>query len=269
MNDPEVLGRQAERSDTLDHLVRAGLVAYGVVHLLIAWLAVQLAFGEHGQQASTSGAMHQLAQQPFGEVLVWAVAVGLFLLVVWRLLEAAVGHRDEEGASRVRKRVASGLKAVIYGAVGVTALKVALGSGSSGGGEDGFTAKLMRLPAGQWIVVGVGLAIIGYAGNVAWRGWKEKFAEHLDTEGKLGTRGATYLVLGKVGHIAKGLALAVVGGLFVYAGATHRAKESGGLDEALQKILQQPFGPVLLVAVAVGIACYGLFCFARARHLDR
>jgi hypothetical protein len=269
VNDPQVLGRQAERSDTLDHLVRAGLVAYGLVHLLIAWLAVQLAFGEHSEKASTSGAMHQLAQQPFGKVLVWAVAVGLFLLVAWRLLEAAVGHRDEEGSSRVRKRVASALKAVIYGAVGVTALKVALGSGGSGGGEDGFTAKLMKLPGGQWLVAGVGVAIIGYAGNVAWRGWAEKFAEHLDTEGKLGTSGATYLVIGKLGHIAKGLALAVVGGLFVYAGATHQAKESGGLDEALQKVLEQPFGPVLLVAIAVGIACYGLFCFARARHLDR
>ena len=53
-----------------------GLVAYGVVHLLIGWLAIQLALGDHSESASTKGAMSELAQQPFGEVLVWAVAVG-------------------------------------------------------------------------------------------------------------------------------------------------------------------------------------------------
>jgi uncharacterized protein DUF1206 len=268
VTDPEVMGREAEDSDWLDHAVRAGLVAYGVVHLLIGWVAIQLALGDHGEKASAKGALAELAQQPFGQTMVWAVAVGMLLLVVWRLLEAAFGHRDAEGADRVRKRLASALKAGIYAALGVTAVRVATGSGS-GKGTDGLTAKLMDLPAGQWLVVAVGLAIIAYAGNIAWRGWTEKFAEHLETEGKLGYSGAAYLLLGQVGYIAKGVALAIVGGLFVYAGVTHDSDKSGGLDVALQKVLQQPFGPYLLIAIGLGIACYGLFCFARARHLDR
>jgi len=272
VNDPEVLGRQAEQSDWLDHAVRIGLVAYGVVHLLIGWLAVQLALGDHSEKASAQGAMAELAKQPFGDALVWAVAAGLSLLVVWRVLEAAFGHRDEEGATRVRKRIVSAGKAVVYGALALTAARVAAGggsSGSSGGGSKTMTAKLMDLPAGQWIVAAVGLAIIAYAGTYVWRGWTEKFAEHLDTEGKLGWSGASYLLLGKVGHIAKGIALGLVGALFVYAGATHEPGKSGGLDEGLTTLLQQPFGPVMLIAIGVGIACFGLFCFARARHLDR
>ena len=48
---------QAHESDWLDHAIRAGLVAYGVVHLLIAWLAIQLALGEKADSASNSGAM--------------------------------------------------------------------------------------------------------------------------------------------------------------------------------------------------------------------
>jgi hypothetical protein len=268
MSEVEQRGREAEQSDWLDHAVRIGLVAYGVVHLLIGWLAIQLAFGEHSKSASAKGAMAELAEQPFGQVLVWAVAVGLYFLVIWRILEAVFGHRDEEGSDRLRKRIASGIKAAIYAALAVTATRVATGSGGSGGSKS-LTAKVMDWPAGQWIVAAVGLAIIGYAGNVAWRGWKEKFAEHLDTEGKLGYSGAGYLLLGKIGHIAKGIALAIVGGLFVYAGITHEPGKSGGLDSALQKVLEQPFGQVLLIAIGAGIACYGLFCFARARHLDR
>lgn len=263
------MGRQADSSDWLDHAVRAGLVAYGVVHLMIAWLALQLAFGDQSGSASSTGALHELAQQPFGEVLIWLVAIGMFLLVVWRLLEAALGHRDEDGGKRTRKRLMSLGKAVIYGSIGVSALQVAIGSGSKGGGSDSTTAKLMDLPAGQWIVVGVGLAIIGYGVSLVVRAWNDKFAEHLDAKGKSGDSGSAYLMFGKVGYNAKGLAIGIIGGLFVYAGVTHEAKKSGGLDQALQKVLEQPFGPYLLAAMAAGIGCYGLFCFARARHLSR
>jgi uncharacterized protein DUF1206 len=263
------LGRRTDRADWLDHAVRAGLVAYGVVHLLIAWLAVQLALGDQGGSASSKGAMHQLVRQPFGEVLVWLIAAGMFLLVVWRLLEAAGGHREEDGATRVRKRLLSLGKAVIYASIAVSALRVALGSGSSGSGSDSTTARLMELPGGRWIVGAVGVAILGYGANLVRRAWTEKFREHLSAEGESGDAGTAYLWFGKAGYAAKGVAFAIVGGLFVYAAYTHDAKKSGGLDQALHKVLQQPFGQVLLIAIAVGIGCYGLFCFARARHLSR
>ena len=84
MSEVEQRGREAEQSDWLDHAVRIGLVAYGVVHLLIGWLAIQLALGDHSKSASAKGAMAELAEQPFGQVLVWAVAVGLYFLVLWR-----------------------------------------------------------------------------------------------------------------------------------------------------------------------------------------
>jgi hypothetical protein len=268
VNDPEVIGREAEQSDWLDHAARVGLVTYGIVHLLIAWLAIQLAFGDHSGEASPQGALHELAGQPFGKTLVWAVAAGMFLLAVWQLLEAAFGHREKHDWGRARKRVVSGGKACVYGALSVTAVRVATGSGGSGNTSDTTTAKVMDLPAGQWLVVAVGLAVIGVAGGLVWSGWKEQFAEHLDTEGKLGNSGAAYLLVGQVGYIAKGVSLAVVGALFCYAGLTHEPNKSGGLDEALQEVLQQPFGPYLLIGIGVGLGCYGLFCFAQARHLD-
>ncbi len=268
-----MIGRRAEQSDWLDHAVRAGLVAYGVVHLLIGWLAVQLALGGRNEDASPTGALQELARQPFGKTLVWALAIGMLLLVAWQVVDAGFGHRDEQDDSaRLRRRVLSGLKACLYLALGVSAVRVASGAGSSGGSSSssrGATAKLMDLPGGQVMVVAVGLVTIGYAVFLAWNGWQEKFAEDLETEGKLGYSGAGYLILGKVGHVVKGVAIAIVGALFCYAGVTHEAEESGGLDQALQKVLEQPFGPVLLIAMGVGIACYGVFCFAWARHLDR
>ena len=270
MGDLSQKAARAEDSDWLDRAVSFGLVVHGVVHLVVAWLALQLAFGEEQDSASNSGALHYLAQQPLGGALVWMVAVGMLFLVLWRLLEFGFGYRDEsDDAKRWRKRATSLGKAVIYGAIGWSAVQTATGSGGGKGGTDSTTAKLMQLPAGAWIVGAVGLAIIGYGGSLVYRGWTEKFREHLDAQGQSGQDGSAYVLLGKVGYIAKGIAIGLVGSLFVYAAFTHDAKKSGGLDQALQKVLQVPFGQVLLIAIGLGIAAYGVFCFARAKHLSR
>jgi Domain of Unknown Function (DUF1206) len=263
-------GRQANDSDWIDWVARAGLVAYGVVYLMIGWLAIQLALGDHEGSPSSSGAMRELAQQPFGGVLIWVISIGMFLLVIWQGLEAAFGHRDEEGGTRVAKRLSSAGKAVVYAVVGVSGIKVATGSGSSGGkGQDTMTAKLMDMTGGQLIVGVIGLAIIGYGIYQIVQAWTEKFAKKLDGEGRSGKSGTAYIAFGKAGYAARGVAFVIVGGLFGYAAVTHDAKKSGGLDQALFEVLDKPFGPLMLCLIALGLLCYGLFTLARARHLSR
>jgi len=267
------LGRQADNNPWFDRGIRFGFVVYGVVHLVVGWLALQLAFGDHSGKANSTGALSKLAQSSFGGVLVWLVALGMVMLVLWRLLDAAVGHREEqEGGKRARKRLVSLGKAVIYGAVALSALKIAMGSGGGskkGGGTDDTTSTIMGWPGGQLIVGAIGLAIIGYGLNLARRAFTEKFREHLTGEGQSGEAGRAYIWFGKVGYTAKGVAFGIVGALFLYAALTHDPDKSGGLDQALTDLLAQPFGPFLLGVIAVGIGCYGLFCFARARHLSR
>ena len=267
----EHLGRQAQRSDWLDRMARVGLVAYGLMHLVIGCLAVQLAFGDREGSASTSGAIQELSQQPFGGVLVWAVAVGMYLLAGWQVVEVLLGHRERDGIDLVLKRVTSAGKAVVYAAIGTSALKFALGEGSGGTEKktDTMTANLMDLPAGQVLVglVGAGIVIVGWA--LAFKGVTDRFLRDIDGKGQGGATGSAYTWLGRVGYTAKGAALGVVGVLFGYAAITHEADKSGGLDQALTEVLDQPFGPVLLAVMGAGIACFGVFCFAWARHLDR
>lgn len=253
----------------MDGAARVGLVAFGLVHVVIGWLALQLAFGDRSGQASSSGAVRELAEQPFGLVLVWLVGIGLLLLMVWRFVEAALGHRDDEGSTRTRHRLVSAARAVAYGYIGVSAIRLATGSGSSGGGTDSTTAKVMDLPGGQLLVGAVGLLIAGVGVALVRKSWTEKFAKEMDARGRSGTSGTVYVWLGKVGCVAKGVAFGIVGGLFCYAAATHEPNESGGLDQALSEVLDQPFGPVLLAAIALGFAAYGLFCFAQARYFQR
>jgi hypothetical protein len=262
-------GRRADDSDWMDHAVRLGLVSYGVVHLILAWLAVRLAFGDSGGSASSTGALHQLAQNTAGRISLYVVGAGFLALVVWQGMEAIWGHREEDGGKRVGKRLTSAGKVVLYASLAVTAFKTATGSSSGGGGTDGITAKLMSAPFGVVLVGAVGVAILVVAGFLVYRGLAEEFRDKLDVQGTVGKDGKAYVLLGKIGYVSKGLAIGVVGGLFLYAAFTHDPQKSGGLDQALHKVLQQPFGAPVLVVIAIGFACYGIFCFAWARHLDR
>jgi hypothetical protein len=263
-------GRKADGSKTFDRAIRVGIIAYGVVHLLIGWIAIQLAFGDREGKASSDGALSQLAQNPIGGFLMWVVTIGFAALVVWKLTDAIWGHRDEEeGKKRTFKRLGSGMKAVLYGALGLSALRIAMGNGSGGGGTDTMTAKIMQMPGGQLLVGLIGLAVFAYGGRLIYRGLSEKFMDKLDARGQAGDSGKAFVTFGKVGYVSKGLALFVVAGLFIWAAIAHDPKKSGGLDQALQTVLEQPFGVPMLLVLATGIVCYGLFAFAWARHLDR
>jgi hypothetical protein len=268
-DDARRAGAELEQSTALDAVARIGLVTYGAVHLVLAWLALQLAIGHTSKDASTAGAMRELAGQPLGTPLLWSITVGMFLLVLWRLEEAAVGHREHTGVGRGWRRVLSAGKAVVYGAIGASALRVATGHSSSGRGPRGWTAQVLAWPAGPAIVAVAGLAVIGFGVGLVVVGWTGKFAERMDAGGRTGANGTLYRWLGRVGYVAKGCAVGVVGGLIGYAGLTHDPDRSGGLDQALQRLLQQPGGPALTVGIGAGLGCFGLFCFAWSRHLDR
>lgn len=256
-------------SDVLDQGVKLGLIAYGVVHLVVAWTAIQLALGESGGKANQTGALQQLAQDSMGGASLYAVALGFAALVLWQAAEAFAGHRSEDGGKRVFKRAASAVKAIVYATLAVTSVKIASGNGGRSQGTDTITAQVMSAPGGQLLVGAVGLAVVAAGGYLAYKGVTRKFTKRLDTEGTTGNRRTPVVVLGTVGYVAKGVALAAIGGLFVSAAVQHEAKESGGLDQALHALLQQPFGRPLLITVALGLAAYGVFCFLWARHLQR
>jgi hypothetical protein len=264
-------GDKAEQvgdSKALEVLARVGLVAYGVVHLLLGWLALQIAWGLSGREsADTSGAMKTLADQPFGQVLLWLVAVGLASLALWQASAVIWGYRNLEGAERVRKQITSGAKAVVFAALGYSAGAAALGAGSSSAqSQQQATSGVLGWPGGRVIVIVAGLVIIGVGVAAIVKGVKKSFAEEIDTSPLSPTLRTAVARLGQVGYIAKGLALGVVGGLLSYATLTFDPRKVQGLDGAMHTILAQPFGRFLLTAVALGFAAFGLFAILQSRY---
>jgi hypothetical protein len=267
--------REAGDSDGLELLARVGLIAYGVVHLLVAWLALQLAWGGGGQSADQSGAMRTLAESPLGKPLLWVVAIGLVALAVWQAAEVLRWRSgwSASGKTRTKALRKSGnalVKAAIYIALAVLAIRFANGSGkSSSSSQQETTAGVFAWPAGQWLVGAAGLVLIGAGAWHVRKGLNKHFMKQIDTS--KASASATRLVtrLGQVGFPGKGVALAGVGVLLIWAAVTFDPSKARGLDGALHEILNLPFGQILLTLVALGIAAFGLFCLVRARYPER
>jgi len=247
---------------------RVGLASFGVVHLLIAWIALRVAWSGGGE-ASSGGALEELAEKPLGETLLWIAIVGLVMLAIWQLMTAAWGYQSEsDEKKRTYKRITAIGRAIVYGVLAYSAMRIASGSSSKGDSkQEGLTAQLLSVPAGRLLVAAIGVGILVVAGRHVYRGLSDNFTHDLQTPALIGSTQTAVLAVGRAGYVAKGVAIGIVGLLFGWAAVTYDPDKAGGLDDALSTLREQPYGPYLLTLVALGLAAFGLFCFAWARYV--
>lgn len=249
----------------VDTLGRIGLAGYGGVHLVVAWLALEVAFGVPAVQPDAAGAVGTIAQGPGGQVALGLATVGLAAFAVWQLAAAAVGFRWVDGGERFRKRVGAVAKAVAMSALAVVVVGYLSGVRS---GERAtaqlLAAEVLALPAGRILLAVAAAAILALAGAMTYTGVRRTFMGDLDVA-RIGeaTRHAIELV-GVAGHLSRALAVAVVGILTGTAAIAANPARAGGLDAALRALGDTALGSGLLVVVAAGFASFGLFCFADA-----
>ncbi|WP_433300879.1 DUF1206 domain-containing protein [Actinoplanes sp. CA-030573] len=247
----------------LEHLTRAGLVGYGALHLLFAWVILRIAFGRAPADGDQSGALHTVASKPFGAALIAAIVVGLVAMTVWQAVEAVAGHRDERGRHRVYERVASAGRAAFYAYVAWSGVKVLKGKKtSSADAQEQASQDLMVSGGGRLTVAAAGVAVVVIGAGLAIYGLAGKFEKHL----KAGRRNPAVRTLGIVGYAAKGGAYAIAGVLLVLAAVRYDPDKARGLDAALRAMAGHAYGTWLLTVTALGIAAYGLFGLVQARY---
>jgi hypothetical protein len=255
--------------NAFETLARLGYAARGGVYLLMAGIAL-FSGGWGGGDESSSGALSTLLTQPFGRILLGIMALGLFGFAAWRLAQGALNadhlpHDLKNAGIRAGKL----LGAAAYLSLGGLAAGMALGTsgGSGGGSEDSWTARLMGLPFGPFLVGAVGVCIVLFALGQIWKGFGGKYRRQLD----IPARFQPLLVpLCTYGIAARGVLFGIIGGFLVYAALTVRPEEAGNIGEALDWVRSLPFGGVLYIAAALGLLAFAGACvvFALYRRVD-
>jgi hypothetical protein len=253
-----------------DWRTRAGRVGYfgkGVLYGLVGLLAVLVAIGSRNQPEDQQGAIASIADEWFGTVLLVGLALGLGAYALYHLVAVILGPRHESGAKAKLERVASAVRAVLYGGLcAFTVQTLVEARGGSSGGAKSWTAELLTQSWGQAAVIAVGLVIIGVALYQGHRGVTKGFRDDLETERMNEPQEHLADVTGVAGHLARAVVFALVGVFLVKAGIEHDANEAIGLDGALQEVAQGDLGPLLLGIVALGLFVYGAYCVLEARY---
>ena len=263
--------REAAESPAARGLARWGLVAKGSLYVLIGAIAFQVSVLDQGRLEDRSGALAALADEWYGKLLVAALAVGLAGYAFWRFAEAILGHPLEGGEREsIPRRLGLAARGAWYLGLCGLAVTVLAGAHESGGSreEDRLTARVMKWPAGRWIVAAVGFGILGAGVFNIWRGVTGRFRKNLKLRkmGKLEDRAFT--IIGGIGHAARGVVFGLIGFFLVRAAYQYDPNEAVGLDGALGKVLQQDYGDTLLALVAAGLVAYGLYCYIEAGYRE-
>ncbi|MEY9950852.1 DUF1206 domain-containing protein [Leifsonia sp. EB34] len=255
MSSPSRTAARLEHSTTVRVLTRVGLASIGLLHILIGVIALAVAAGAGGT-ADQSGALQAVASVPGGVFVLWLIVIGLVVLALWQLLVAVTAH----GAGTKVVEVA---KAVVYGALAAVTISVSLGGGhNSTGKQKSGSAHLLAVPGGAFVLGLIGLIVVVVGVVFIRNGVTNKFERDLKLPPDRWADAIS--VLGRVGYIAKGIALLLVGGLVIFGAVTYDPSKATGLDGSLKTLASVPFGVVALIVIALGLIAYGLFWCVRS-----
>ncbi|RYZ20825.1 MAG: DUF1206 domain-containing protein [Chitinophagaceae bacterium] len=258
--------RAVSRTDTpswLRTLARTGLLAKGVTYCLFGILVFMAAFHIGGRSAGStdrSGIFNLLDEAPGGIWLVALLALGLACYAAWRFVEAVRPPRSAKGGAKgLARRARYAISGAGYASLAVLAARYALTHHrSSGDKQQNAAQELLQQPAGQWLAGAAALILIGVGIYQLWYGWSERYRKHVPH--------ATLQKAGKVGYTARGIVWILLGWLFGRAALHSNASEAGDTSKAFQFIATGTWGPWLLGALGLGLICYGVYNFLRAKH---
>jgi hypothetical protein len=264
-------GERAARSPWARGFARWGLVSRGAMYALVGLLAIKVALLGHGHTPDRSSALKAVADQQFGRTLLSAIAVGLAGYALWQLARALLGgnlERDED--ENIFKRMSYAGRGVFYGALFVSTLLIVFGADEGGdrNKEDKATAYVLDLPAGPYVVAGVGLAFVGAGLFNFYRGITRTFRKKLKLRKMADAEDKAYTAIGVAGFVARGIVFSLIGAFLLRAAYQYDPKEAVGIDGALGELAQASYGPLLLGVTAAGLFAFGLYSFVEARYRE-
>lgn len=260
----EGTAKQAHTSDSVQTLARVGIAARGVVWLVVGLLALSVVFGGD-QRTDQGGALRAIADKPLGKVLLGVLVVGFLGYAAWRLLSAAVGHKEEDGHTRSAHRVASLVDGLVYIFLAVSVVRF-LTRGESNDVTASRTAELMAKPGGRTAVGLLGVVLVAIGIVLAVKALRRHHVDKLRRSQMPSWLRGPAVTIGVVGLVGRSFVLALIGVFLTLAAYRFDPAQAKGLDAALQTLAQQTLGQLMLLAAVVGMLAYALWSFVEAAY---
>lgn len=257
--------------DKLKKVARAGYVAKGTVYAITGILTFLAAFNLGGQKASKLQVLEFLDKQPFGNVLLVLIGLGLASYAFWRFTQSI---SDPEGIGNDKKgkakRVGFFISACIYLGLAVLAILRVVksgSSGSSGGSGSAQQSEFLATETGLIILGIIGAAIVGTGIAQFIKAYKGDFTKHFDLKSMSEEkRRKTIKNSGYFGITARGVVFLIIGYFAINAAFSSNPSEIKTTAEVFSFLQDSSYGAWLLGLVAAGFVGYAVYMFMMARY---
>lgn len=262
-------------NSSMDHgvwieiLARLGYIAKGVVYGTMGILSIRAALDLGGDAQGSTGALKTIAGQPFGQVLLSLLIVGLGGYVLWRFVQAIYDPEHEsEGFTDYFRRLGYAISASFYASLAVSAVRILLWSvqEESGGTAQRWATRIMGQPFGQWIVGAIGVFILGLAGYYLYRAIKADFRKRFKLSEMSAIEQTWATWVGRFGIAARGGVYAIIGALVIQAAWHFSPSKIETSEGALKSLEDNPADEALLTIIAAGLIAYAIYMGFQARY---
>jgi hypothetical protein len=251
-------------------LARLGYLARAIVYLIIGGLALAAAVSRRGPTPGVRGALLDLVHAPFGQILAFAIGVGMLAFAIWRSVQALADTDNRDFSfGGVMIRLGGLISAGIYVSLAVYATAIAFGwhsaatraASSGNAGVRSWSARALGLPGGREALAVVGSIVVGVGIAQIVLGWQGHYRRHLALRGR---KKKWLNPICKFGLIARGIVFVIIGIFVCVAALQAKPAAARGFGGALQSLLAQPFGRVLLFIVALGLLAFAVYSVIEA-----
>lgn len=249
-----------------EKFARFGLISKGIVYCLMGLLSVLASFGLSRKKGDKTEAFKLIYDQPFGQIILIAIALGLFGYVMLRMFQA-IKDIDNKGKDMkgIFVRIGYALSAFLYIGIGGYAIKLVFqGKGADDSDSRQFiVSKVFEYPGGRYLVGIVSLIVVGMGIHQIIKGGTGKFMKRINLVRS--NMKEVFKKAGIIGYISRGIVLLIIGYLIFHAAWLFNSKEAQGTGAAFE-FIENKFGSLLMGIVALGLIGYGIFTFVKAKY---
>ena len=255
----------------LELLERVGYVARGILYFVMGFLALRIAAGVGGGQATDlTGSLVFLIGGPFGRIILGVMVIGLIAYAIWGVVRAVFDplHRGKD-ASGMMARLGFLSSAASYAAIAFFGIRILSGTGSAAAKDStqATVSSILAHPMGGAVTIVIGLVAIGVAIGQFVEAYRATFRQDLKGAEMSDTERKWVTAFGRFGMFARGVIFLIVGWLVLQAGIQKNPALAHGFGGAFVVLLAQPYGRLLLGTVALGVIALGLHSVACARWI--
>ena len=251
----------------IEIMARVGLISKGIVYCILGTMTLLAALNIGGKEVDKDDVFKTIFEQPFGKILLVILVCGLVSYITWRFIQAFKDTEDKgDDKKGIANRIGYAFSGLLYCVITYSAIKLILHSKSEEGNQEQDVAELMSKPYGKWLVIILGLFVIGRGIYQLYIAYSGKLEKKLNSGAINGKARNWAINAGKFGYTSRALVLGIIGFFFIMAALKTDPEQATDTKGTFNMIENYSYGKLLLCIVAGGLAVYGIFMFVEARY---